>query len=159
RPRFGGGERYAVELARLFTELGLHVTFFQPALRECTGTYEGFEVRCFKPGEGYSEFNHGNCARFTEMTRDFDHVIHNLPEYSSGSMRQDALMICHGIWFDHDNYPHAKFRTPAWYAHLRRAFSNPRAIVSVDTNSINYIRAVWPELAPRMRFIPNFYRS
>jgi glycosyltransferase involved in cell wall biosynthesis/SAM-dependent methyltransferase len=158
RPRYGGGERYAIELARLLRELGLEVTFFQPAIREWEGRYEEFPVKCFIPGASFSEFAFGTCELFTRMTLEYDHVIHNLPEYSSGLMRQDALMICHGIWFDHNNYSFAKFRTPQWYAHLYNAFSTPRTIVSVDTNSINYIRAVWPELAPGMRYIPNFYR-
>ncbi len=33
RPRYGGGERYAVTLANLMRELGLEVTFFQPTHR------------------------------------------------------------------------------------------------------------------------------
>ena len=33
-----------------------------------------------------------------------------MPELSATRMRPDAIMICHGIWFDHDNYPAAKFR-------------------------------------------------
>lgn len=158
RPRFGGGERYALELARLLRELGIETTFFQPSARPGgTGTYFSFEVRLLAAGEAVGEFHHEACSRFTELAADFDHVYYHLPEYASGSVREDGLMTCHGIWFDHHNYPDAIFRTPAWFEQLHRAFRNPAGVVSVDTNSIGVIRSLWPELAQKMRFIPNFY--
>jgi glycosyltransferase involved in cell wall biosynthesis len=158
RPRFGGGERYALELARLLRELGIETTFFQPSAHPGgSGTYFSFEVRLLAAGDVVGEFHHEACSRFTELTADFDHVYYHLPEYASGSVREDGLMTCHGIWFDHHNYPDAIFRTPAWFEQLHRAFRNPVGVVSVDTNSIGVIRSLWPELAQKMRFIPNFF--
>jgi len=157
RPRFGGGERYAVTLANLLRDLGLEVHFFQPASRSLEDEYFGFPVKGLPLGDFFSEFHYGACNAFAEMTREYDHILYNMPEYASGTVREDALLVCHGIWFDHNNYPSASFRTPRWYAHLGRVFANPKCIVSVDTNSINYIRAMWPDLADKMRFIPNFF--
>lgn len=158
RPRFGGGERYALELARLLRELSIEVTFFQPTLqaRE-SGSYYSFDVRLLPPADTVGEFAHAFCSRFTELSADFDHVYYHLPEYASGAVREDGLMTCHGIWFDHDNYPGAIFRTPEWFDHLHAAFRSPLGVVSVDTNSISVIRSLWPALARKMRFIPNFY--
>jgi glycosyltransferase involved in cell wall biosynthesis len=157
RPRFGGGERYALELARLLKDLSFEVTFFQPS-HQAPGTcdYYGFKVVLMSPGSATGEFHHQLCSQFTELTRDYDHVYHHLPEYASGQVREDALMTCHGIWFDHDNYPDSMFRSPEWFRELHSAFSSPRGVVSVDTNSIGVIRSLWPELASGMRFIPNF---
>ena len=74
-----------------------------------------------------------------------------------GRVPEDAILVCHGIWFDHDNWgPPIQFRTPEWFAHLYRAFSQPARVVSVDTNSISVIRALWPDLAARMRYLPNW---
>lgn len=158
RPRFGGGERYALELARLLRELGIEVTFFQPSARgHGGGDYYSFDVRFLPAGEVVGEFHHEACSRFTELSAEFDHVYYHLPEYASGSVREDGLMTCHGIWFDHHNYPDAIFRTPPWFEQLHRAFQNPAGIVSVDTNSIGVIRSLWPEIAQKMRFIPNFF--
>lgn len=158
RPRFGGGERYALELARLLKDLSFDVTFFQPSFNAPgEGSYYGFRVVLLSTGEATGEFHHGVCDEFTRKTNDFDHVYHHLPEYSSGSVREDALMTCHGIWFDHDNYPYSVFRTPEWFQHLYFSFSSPRCVVSVDTNSIGVMRSLWPKLASNMRFIPNFY--
>jgi len=158
RPRFGGGERYALELARLFQELSFNVTFYQPSFQAPgEGEYYGFKVILLRTADSIGEFHHGLCSEFTELTKDFDHVYYHLPEYASGKVREDGLMTCHGIWFDHNNYPSSIFRTPEWFQELYSAFSSPRCVVSVDTNSIGVIRSLWPELAPNMRFIPNFY--
>ncbi|WP_292979563.1 glycosyltransferase family 4 protein [Nitrosomonas sp.] len=158
RPRFGGGERYALELARLLKELLFEVTFYQPSFKAPgDGEYYGFKVVLLRVTDSIGEFQHGLCSEFTELTEDFDHVYYHLPEYASGKVREDGLMTCHGIWFDHNNYPDAIFRTPEWFQQLYSAFSNPRCVVSVDTNSIGVIRSLWPEVAANMRFIPNFY--
>ena len=157
RPRYGGGERYAVTLANLMRELGLEVTFFQPhapglsgrilRIPRCDLSYPGricrIPLRRLQP---LHEHHAGLRSR-----------VINMPEYGSGHVREDALMMCHGIWFDHNNYPGASYRTPRWYAELQRLLRQPGRVVSVDTNSVNYIRAVWPDLAQKMRFIPNFF--
>lgn len=158
RPRFGGGERYALELARLLKEMSFDVTFYQPSFKAPgEGEYYGFKVVLLRTADSIGEFHHGLCSEFTELTRDFDHVYYHLPEYASGRVREDGLMTCHGIWFDHNNYPGAIFRTPEWFQQLYSAFSSPRCVVSVDTNSIGVMRSLWPELSSNMRFIPNFY--
>lgn len=160
RPRFGGGERYAWTLAQLMRDLGLSVHFFQGAHSAFEAHYYGFPVTGVPGGAWFSEFNHGMTRRFEELARDYDHVVYNLPEYAGGPVREDGLLICHGIWFDHNNYyPVSRFRTAEWYRLLGRAFAGPRRIVSVDTNSINVIRTIWPELGGKMTYIPNFYNA
>ena len=156
RERFGGGERYALNIARLLKKFGFTVHFYQVAFEEFKGEYYGFPVFAMKLKETFSEFHYATCNEFLERTRHYDHVYYNMPEYSSGTVRSDGIMTCHGIWFDHNNAPNLAFRTTEWYTHLGRIFANPARIISVDTNSINVIRSLWPELAPKMQFIPNF---
>jgi len=157
RPRYGGGERYCLNLTHLLNDLGFEVDLYQMAPNEFVGEYHGYQVKAIRHGEFFDEFNLGAAEEFYELSRQYDYVIYNLPELSSGKMRPDAITICHGIWFDHNNYAsHFRFRTNRWFRHLYRAFRNPKKIVSVDTNSINVIRALWPELSPKMTFIPNF---
>jgi glycosyltransferase involved in cell wall biosynthesis len=156
--RFGGGERYALELAKLLTELGIEVTFFQPNFEGYQeASYFGFQVKMFPLHDSYGEFHYGACTYFTEQTKEYDHVYYHLPEYASGLLREDGLLTCHGIWFDHNNYPNALFRTQEWFNHLRRAFANPISIINVDTHSMSFVRGLWPELSNRMHYIPNFY--
>lgn len=157
-PRFGGGERYALEIARLLQELGIDVTFFQPSYRGFgEGEYFGFPVKTFPPSDSYGEFHYSACTYFTNQTMGYDHVYYHLPEYASGVFREDGLMTCHGIWFDHNNYPGSFFRTSEWFRHLYRAFANPNGIVSVDTHSISFIRDIWPELSDHITYLPNFF--
>lgn len=156
-PCFGGAERYALALAELLRDLGFEVTFYQIANRAFEGEYYGFKVIALPPGESYSEFQYGVGDAFYQLTADYEHVIYLMPNYTSGQVREDALMVCHGIWFDHDYYQsHFSFRSPEWFAHLYRAFNNPAKVVSVDTNSINVMRSWWPELAAKMTYLPNW---
>ena len=103
-PRFGGGERYCLTLARLLDDLGFDVTFYQSARRPFTGEYFGFKVSGIPHGEGFSEFQHGVCDAFYRLSEDYDHVIYNIANYASGRcVRDDAILICHGIWFDYES--------------------------------------------------------
>ena len=153
-PRFGGGERYCLTLGRLLEKLGFEVTFYQAAFKNFEEQYFNFKVVGIPIGKSYSEFQYEVCDAFYNYSQKYDHAIYNLPEYASGKVRKDSILICHGIWFDHNNY--GNFRTTEWFEHLYKAFSQPQKIVSVDTNSINVIRALWPEIAKKMKYIPNW---
>lgn len=158
RPCYGGGERVCYTLASLLREQGCEVTLYQTAERPFVGDYHGFPVigLAVKGGQ-YSEFQHGVSEAFYQRSLAYDGVIYNQPELASGLyVRPDALLICHGVWFDHRNYPEHRLRSREWFRHLHQAFAQPGIVVSVDTNSINVIRALWPELASRMHYIPNF---
>lgn len=159
-PRFGGGERYCLTLGTLLRELGFEVTFYQAAYERFEGDCYGFKVISIPFGESYSEFQVGISTAFHDLTADYDHVIYNIAEFASGPVRQDAILICHGIWFDHNNYPPpTNYRTSEWFAHLYRSFSQPRKVISVDTNVINVIRALWPELVERFTYVPNWVNT
>jgi polysaccharide pyruvyl transferase CsaB len=156
-PFFGGGERYCLELSSLLSELGFEVTLFQGAPAPFEGEFYGFKVIALPLGDWYSEFQLGVGDIFYEASLDYDHVIYNLPEYASRPMRSDAILISHGIWFDHDYHPDwLRFRTAEWFQHLYQAFTNPARIISVDTNVINLIRSLWPTLEERISYIPNW---
>ena len=153
-PKFGGGEHYCIKLGKLLQKLGFEVTFYQTAHVPFDSEYYGFRVISIPMSEHYSEFHYGVCNAFYEHSLNYDYAIYNLPEYSSGKMRNDAIMICHGIWFDHNNY--GTFRTNEWFKHLFRAFSQPQKVVCNDTNAINFFRALRPDLISKMVYIPNW---
>jgi GT2 family glycosyltransferase/glycosyltransferase involved in cell wall biosynthesis len=157
QPHFGGGERYCLTLGRFLRREGFEVTFFQAGLEPFEGRYFEFPVRALPTAGAFSEFQFGVCDRFAEASAGFDRVIIMVPAYGSGRVREDAILICHGIWFDHENWgPPIQFRTPEWFEHLYRAFRQPSRVVSVDTSSINVIRALWPDVAARMCYLPNW---
>ncbi|HSM51112.1 MAG TPA: glycosyltransferase, partial [Thermoanaerobaculia bacterium] len=155
-PCFGGAERYALELARWLSALGLEVTYFQRGGPE-GGRYFGFPVVPLAGGEGFSEFETGTGAEFHERSRDFDHVLYLMPNYASGPLRDDAVVVCHGVWWDHDLYgDRFAFHSPEWTEHLRRVFTRPQRVIAVDLNSLNVVRALFPEAAPRLRRVPSW---
>lgn len=156
KPHVGGAERYALELARLLDDLGLAPTFFQRGGEQWeAGDYLGYPVVGLARGDHFSEFEEGIGAAFHEHTRDFDHVIYLMPNYATGPLRDDAIVVSHGVWWDHDLWPHLSFRTPEWYAHLERVFSRPERVVSVDQNTIDVVRALFPDAASRITHVPN----
>lgn len=154
-PCIGGAERYALELARLLHDLGCDPTFFQREGAWGEADYFGFPVVALPRGEEFQEFEIGVAGAFLERTAEFDHVLCLMPNYASGPLREDAIVVCHGVWWDHDLWGHLEFRTPEWYEHLERVFTRPRRLVSVDNNSISVVRALYPDAAARMTCIPN----
>jgi glycosyltransferase involved in cell wall biosynthesis/polysaccharide pyruvyl transferase WcaK-like protein len=156
-PCIGGAERYALELGRLLRDLGLEPTFFQREGVWSEGDYFGFRVVALPRGKHFSEFEPGVAEAFFDRTRDFDHVLILMPNYASGPLRDDALVVHHGVWWDHDLYREGfAIRTPEWYRHLERVFARPQRVVSADNNSINVVRALFPAAAAHMTLIPSF---
>jgi len=156
-PTYGGGERVCLTLAGLLRESGCTVTIYQGAHQPFQGECAGFNVIGLPSHQRFSEFDYGISETFFDISQSYDGVIYNLPEYASAHrMRRDALLLCHGIWFDHRNYEGLGIRSEDWFRHLHRCFAQPGLVVSVDTNSINVVRALWPELATKMVYLPNF---
>lgn len=154
-PRIGGAERYGLALAQLLADLGFEPTFFQGGGSWEVGDFFGFPVVALPFGEEVSEFQVGVGEAFHERTAGYDHVIYLMPNYASGPLREDAVVVSHGVWWDHDLWGHLRFRTPEWEEQLARVFTRPRRVVSVDHNSINVVRALFPEAADRMTCIPS----
>lgn len=151
----GGAERYALAVAKLLRDLGLEPVFYQGGGTFEVGDFCGFPVYPIPFGDAVSEFQVGIGAEFYRRTADADHVLYLMPNYASGPMREDAVVVSHGVWWDHDLWPHLQFRTPDWLAQLERVFTRPRRVISVDTNTANVVRALFPAADARIRHIPS----
>lgn len=156
-PTFGGGEKYCMYLGALLKDRGFNVTFFQEAQQEFKKDYYEFSVIGLKKktntdqrgGEG------SICDRFYHLSKEYDRVIYNQPYLASRKTRNDALMICHGIWFDYYGLSISN-QNEKGILELYNIFRNPGSIISVDTNSINVVRSLWPEFVEKMKYIPNW---
>jgi glycosyltransferase involved in cell wall biosynthesis len=155
QPAIGGAERYGLDLAHLLSDLGLSPTFFQQGGDWEHGEFFGFPVVALPVGEAEGEFAIGAAESFAEATTDFDHVLVLAPNYAAGQLRDDAVVVCHGVWWDHDLWAHLEFRTPGWYDRLEQVFTRAAAVVSVDESTIGVVRALFPHAAGRLRLIPN----
>ncbi len=153
--QIGGAERYALALARLLRDLGLDPVFYQGGGSFGVGDFYGFDVHPLPFGDAVSEFQVGIGAEFHDRTLDADHVLYLMPNYASGPMRPDAVAISHGVWWDHDLWPHLEMRSPQWQEQLERVFTQPRRVISVDANTGDVIRAMFPNATERIRHIPS----
>jgi len=96
----GGGERVTWRLARLLLEKDCEVHIYQYSPVKFTKFIGGIFIhgvsKARMSAEGYID---GLCDYFYEKTIDFDVVILNLPDVVGKKVREDAILITHGIMF------------------------------------------------------------
>lgn len=156
---YGGGERYLSELLSLFSELGFLVSILQANSVSSLGihTFSGSRVLCVPADLNNNGFFIGLNKLAFELASAVDYTVYFLPEVCAPKVTSNSLLISHGIWFDHANYTHITYRTHKWWKLLKIAFTAPEHCVSVDTNTIGFVRSLWPEHAAKWHYLPNFY--
>lgn len=146
---YGGAERYALELARLIRERGYCPELYQCGNGYWVRYYQGLRVTGIDVG--------GEAARLADEVQKFS-PAQALTIYSPFSLAQYAgdapgVGISHGVFWDYAEMQ-------ANPAAMRAVFSAGRhldRIVSVDTNTINAMRAAAAAtLADKFEYIPNF---
>lgn len=157
-PRYGGGERYALEIAKMLQANNIDIHFFQKADTTCDSTYYGFPVHCInhKNLESNGEFSVGYSKLVNDMVKKdgYDYVIYGMPEMCcSENVLTNSISINHGIWFDRLDIK----KDQKWYNLMLTHIKHPCANVSVDTNFINFIRVTYPEYVHKLNYVPNFY--
>lgn len=152
----GGGERYLVDLWRLLRDMGYDTTVFQCASGSWRNSYKGMPVagvpnsRClFSDDDTFS----GNISR---ITAEYDHIIYFRFDFAARGCKPNSIGISHGIWWDYPGGTGDFWRTPTGIARLKDSVRNLGTTVSVDTNTINWIRAMDPRAASKMVYIPNY---
>lgn len=151
---FGGGERYLIDFVNLLQRMGYQVDVFQPSIGEWEKVYDG--VNIIGLGNNFFDLDFFTEANklFYNRTLSYDyHIYFNLtvvyPNVFPGS-----LCINHGIWWDSNERPW--WRTESWYQRLFEGLKNLDTLVSVDTNTINWLNAVKPDLGVHKIYIPNY---
>jgi glycosyltransferase involved in cell wall biosynthesis len=144
----GGAERYVLELARLIREMD-----FYPELYQCGN---GYWVRYYQDLRVTGIDVGGDAHRLTEVYRSLDHA-QALTIFSPFSLAQDtegnpAVGISHGVFWDYAEIQ----ANPTVMQSIFSAGKHLDAMVSVDTNTINALRASAASLAEKFEYIPNF---
>lgn len=157
-PRYGGGEKYALTIAKLLKENNIDVHFYQLAEITCDTKYYDFPVHCIdmKGLETYQEFNIGYSKKVNEIIKNskYDYVIYGMPEMCcTDNICKNSISINHGIWFDRSII----IKDTKWFKCMETHVKYPCVNISVDTNFINFIRALYPEYCNKLNYIPNFY--
>lgn len=148
----GGGERYCLDLVKLLQPLCQEVVVYQPARQSFDLEHEGVRVVGLPHVEkGAGLFWTGFNEAFHERWADrYEGVIYLSMEICLPALRAGSVVVSHGVWWDHfELHPH---QTEL----LRCIIEGAGILVSVDTNTINWVRATWPALAAKCLYVPNY---
>jgi glycosyltransferase involved in cell wall biosynthesis len=149
----GGGERYLIDLADLLRDLGADPIAFQPSAEPWRREYRGLPIYGLGvTGMSHDVFPAANML-FHEICDEYDAVIYLCFDMCYPHARPGSIAISHGIWWDYDQ--RGWWRTPEWRHRMFRCLEAPDTIVSVDTNTMNWVRAERPDLAHKLRHLPN----
>ncbi|MGE5422005.1 MAG: glycosyltransferase family 4 protein [Ignavibacteriales bacterium] len=151
---FGGAERYLVSLVNLMRKLGYRVNVFQGANKEFIRTYDGIQFDGITEPTVYCDTYPEVNRRFHAFTTNFDYKLYFSINMCYPEVVPDSLTISHGVWWD--NPVHARYRLNEWTMVMEQCLRGPALIVSVDTNTINWVRACLPEVEAKMVYLPNY---
>jgi glycosyltransferase involved in cell wall biosynthesis len=148
----GGGERYLIELNRIIQKLGYEAAVYQDAAGSWVRWYNDLCVQGI-PSSGDQNL----------LNREFHHRVapEALTIYFAFSLafpfaHPNSLGISHGIWWDQAVYQTSQRRSSFLRKTILDAFRNCRHVVSVDTNTINWVRTMDSPQSDKMTYIPNF---
>lgn len=159
RQVYGGAERYGVELTRLLLDMDYDVEWWQVGNNWQKEIIPGVSIRGVPETETpYQTMPHLNQV-FFEQAVDADAAIYFVMYLAYPSVFPKSLSISHGVYWDHpgiDKYLPDDTDRQEWLRRLYLAIGGVKSVVSVDTATIDWVRATWPTLAQKFHYIPNF---
>ncbi|WP_083238719.1 DNRLRE domain-containing protein [Caloranaerobacter ferrireducens] len=151
----GGGERYLIDLAKLLQKLGYQVDVFQPSNhKEWERTYEGIKIKGIGNPGFHQDFFINLNKKFYQVTKNYDYHIYFNMDVTYPHVFPNSICISHGIWWD--SCERQWWRSKLWYSRFFEGLSAVDLLVSVDTNTINWLNAVNPNLKCKKVYIPNY---
>ncbi len=150
----GGAERYLLELADVIREMGYDVEIYQGGNRNWIRYYCGLRVEAIYNKDAPQAL----CDRFLRKVKPKNLVIYSPFSMATEDASVPSIGISHGVFWDSPFYRpiHPYLRHPFRNVHILGAFSRLTRIVSVDTNTINWLRAAEYHLSNKSTYIPNF---
>jgi len=145
---YGGAERYVLELARLVREQGYYPDVYQCGNGYWVRYYQDLRVTGIDVG--------GEAERLAAEFQKLDHAealtIFSPFSLAVPSRAGGSVGISHGVFWDYAGIQ----ADPTAMGAIVDACQNLDAIVSVDTNTINWMRASAAEVVDKFVYIPNF---
>ena len=146
----GGAERYLIELAAVIRDMGYKPEIYQCGRTRWSREFEGISVHGLDCAGGIHELN----RTFHTEVPPGELTIYSSFHAAQPYFHANSLGISHGVFWDQQ-----AFQTAEMLASVRAAMGNCRRIVSVDTNTMNWVRGNYAELGERFVHIPNFVDS
>lgn len=148
----GGAERYLLELVPIIRSMGYEVRVYQSARGDWTRSYDGIEVQGLDTGGVDGRLNEAFHTRVRSEVLTLYHAFYlAAPLYVPGS-----IGISHGVNWDKPEFQYPREGFLNEVEQILNAISNLACVVSVDTNTINWVRGTNSGLAGRFVYIPNF---
>ncbi len=145
---YGGAERYVLELARLIRGWGYYPEVYQCGNGYWVRYYQDLRVTGIDVG--------GDAERLAAEFQRLDHAealtIYSPFSLAVSSGEAGSIGISHGVFWD---YPGFQADRAAMQA-VVDSCKHLDAIVSVDTNTINWMRASAADVADKFVYLPNF---
>jgi polysaccharide pyruvyl transferase CsaB len=152
RPYRGGAERYLIELVRLLRAMGHRPEVYQPSDGDWVRHYGDLEIRGLDVGADVARMNEVFHRRVSRP----DLTIYLGFFLAEPQVFAPSIGISHGIWWDVDHFQANSRSAQQQVGRILAAFANLTRVVSVDTSTINWVRATDYGLAARFSYLPNF---
>lgn len=149
---FGGAERYLIELVRLVREMGYEPEVYQCARSAWVRYYGDMRVVGMAAEGDVTRFN----ERFHALVPEGALTIYLAFFLATPQCHPRSIGISHGVYWDYAVYQATPEAQQQRFNEIYASFTNVTQIVSVDTNTINWVRGIWLDLAHKFTYIPNF---
>jgi len=148
----GGAERYLIELSHLIQSLD-----YEPVIVQC-GNFDWmryyYDIRVIGlKVEGSPETL---TQRIEEIQPHAALILYSPFFLASSKLNTPSIGISHGVYWDDATFHGTSESLEKTTANLLGKLSSVKRIVSVDTNTINWLRTNQSELTARAVYIPNF---
>lgn len=150
---FGGAERYLIELSHLVGDMGYEVEIYQCATSNWVRYYKDIRVIGIDADADMEIFNQVFHEKIPEGILTIYFAFYLASPHSHLSQ---TIGISHGVYWDNAAFQLIRSVQDVKVNRILDAISNLSTIVSVDTNTINWMRATQANLAEKFKYIPNF---
>jgi glycosyltransferase involved in cell wall biosynthesis len=148
----GGAERYLIELSRIIRQLGYETAVYQCANSSWVRWYNDLCVTGIPAFENMELLNREFHRRVPPgaMTIYFSFIL------AYPYTHENNTGISHGIWWDQEVYQSPAYKGNSIRKCVLQSIKNCKHIISVDTNTINWVRGTDIRQGGKMTYIPNF---
>jgi polysaccharide pyruvyl transferase CsaB len=148
----GGAERYLIELAALIRERGCEVEIYQSAQGDWFRYFYDIPVYGLDTGGRKEAMN----EVFHRRVRPPDLTIYLDFSLATPACFRPSIGISHGVFWDDPRFQESTARIVENIHRVRDCIQNLDVLVSVDTNTIQWVRTVAYSLTEKIVYIPNF---
>lgn len=150
---FGGAERYLIELVHLVKQMGYEVNVYQCGKSDWVRYYRDVRVIGMDTGGNHEVLN----KNFHQLIPPGTLTVY-FAFYLAAPLYHErpTIGISHGIYWDDTSLQGSLSGFEKVTKNILDAISHASTLVSVDTNTINWVRATNATLAEHCIYIPNF---